>query len=927
MARLSRGPAPTRRALGSVVARTRLTAIVWTAAFLTAACTQLAPPNDDAEPATAPVRPVQVGSTRQALIGEPDPDSPAASAVVKLTDGAGLLKGSGLLITPRLVLTAGHVATIPNLQAEVWGVTYLVVGAASLSTGVPTNQTGRDVGLLRLQSEPSDLTYTSSKENIASILARRPGFTSVGLTSDQRFSFPIFGAAFGSDARERGAATSLVYDFFDAYWTSTPTTQKGDSGGPLYAERSDGSRDPIGVISGYAAGYGYGYAKLSRPDVIAFIKANAVDTSPSALWFRRHGKIAGDHWYGETDYVGPCDPARDTDCDHWYNEHDNCPRVDNVLQTDGDDDGVGDACDSCIEAYNPGQDNCNQRAEAAENPRHLGGVRTLGDVCDPIPCARAEAAETTKLDEVCVPATAPFQGQECTATPVSDAWHVTALGSYPVSGGGRFPAPRVVRDVPTEFRFCQNISRGGLDIQCDRPLTMLDARLLDPEVPDDPRRPWHRVTIGARPYAEPATWTYGETVTPLRWSYRADAARWFAGGQQLVPLPDGCSGDPSKCLDGVFWVHAKTDAGRSERFGSPANLTNRYEPVHPEAAAVSYCPLPAPELAWLDPPPPPRKQLAAEIAVPGFATFRKLGLGTRGATLVVPTYSEAGVLRGPAAMLRDDGSLVGATSSPGCGEPRLDTGLAERFRELAWASVVEPSPNLGGMDPDLVAVGLDGPQVVRSVAMKEGALVEGPPVSLGGGEPPPREAPLLVLSRVAGGLFLLGGDGTDDRTVYFHPIHGRWEKTPYELPEGQTAVAATFGFADHMLWIVLQDGSTGKLVRADLSLGVGHEVATFGLGETARPHLSVDRDGSVILARGGDATTDLVRFVPVGTKVQAEHLSPVAGRTIRGPLVDASVYTFVQRSAAGTRSVHHEASLSVAGARLKCPQECEGVLP
>lgn len=171
------------------------------------------------------------------------------------------------------------------------------------------------------------------------------------------------------------------------------------------------------------------------------------------------------------------------------------------------------------------------------------------------------------------------------------------------------------------------------------------------------------------------------------------------------------------------------------------------------------------------------------------------------------------------------------------------------------------------MDPDLVAVGLDGPQVVRSVAMKEGALVEGPPVSLGGGEPPPREAPLLVLSRVAGGLFLLGGDGTDDRTVYFHPIHGRWEKTPYELPEGQTAVAATFGFAD------------------------------------------------------------LVRFVPVGTKVQAEHLSPVAGRTIRGPLVDASVYTFVQRSAAGTRTVHHEASLSVAGARLKCPQECEGVLP
>lgn len=60
-------------------------------------------------------------------------------------------------------------------------------------------------------------------------------------------------------------------------------------------------------------------------------------------WLNQHAKSA-DFWYGEVDYTGACDTARDPDCDHWYTEHDNCPAVANPQQVDSDDDGVGDGC-------------------------------------------------------------------------------------------------------------------------------------------------------------------------------------------------------------------------------------------------------------------------------------------------------------------------------------------------------------------------------------------------------------------------------------------------------------------------------------------------------------------------------------------------------------------------------------------------------
>jgi hypothetical protein len=47
-----------------------------------------------------------------------------------------------------------------------------------------------------------------------------------------------------------------------------------------------------------------------------------------------HGKDANTFWYGEADYTGACQPARDPDCDYWYSEHDSLPTTFNPQQVE-----------------------------------------------------------------------------------------------------------------------------------------------------------------------------------------------------------------------------------------------------------------------------------------------------------------------------------------------------------------------------------------------------------------------------------------------------------------------------------------------------------------------------------------------------------------------------------------------------------------
>jgi len=143
---------------------------------------------------------------------------------------------------------------------------------------------------------------------------------------------------------------------------------KGDSGGPLFVEGPDRTREVIGIYSGTLVRPFVPFvevmrwADITRGENRSWVLGRVLESNVpeklrhTAAWRAAHGR-ADDDWWGELDYSGPCDAERDRDCDGWWDagpiRHDNCPlercdgdaeRCANPDQADLDDDGVGDAC-------------------------------------------------------------------------------------------------------------------------------------------------------------------------------------------------------------------------------------------------------------------------------------------------------------------------------------------------------------------------------------------------------------------------------------------------------------------------------------------------------------------------------------------------------------------------------------------------------
>ncbi len=295
--------------------------------------------------------------------------------------------------------------------------------------------------------------------------------------------------------------------------------QDGDSGGPLFTKRPDGSRDVFGITQGFQDNSNNQlvnsgvWVDITTSDAKAWIVANASDPnrrqSTNPTWYAQHPLPQGqpEWWLGDVEYTGLCNVSNDADCDHWTDEHDNCPFAFNPDQADNDDNGVGDVCepcpcdpsndpdkdrkctscqginarcqaacasatafDNCPEAYNPGQENCNVEAETAAGQR-IGTVSTLGDVCDPVPCPQGSTNTAVPASPICCP-NPNNQGQQCLLGKVFSTIEITPIGSHPLNNvvtkaqalagldNGLLLGGTIVAGRPTgahaELRYCQS---------------------------------------------------------------------------------------------------------------------------------------------------------------------------------------------------------------------------------------------------------------------------------------------------------------------------------------------------------------------------------------------------------------------------------------------------------------------------------------
>jgi hypothetical protein len=749
-----------------------------------------------------------------------------------------------------------------------------------------------------------------------------------------------------SPERRRGPTSELLR--FGGYWQGeAPDLVGGNSGGPLYTVEATGRRlFGVAVRGGGPGGTTNVWCDITEPGNASWLKQNARETRRTPTWRIRHG-FGVDTPYGAVDYTGACDTVRDPDCDHWYTEHDNCATTFNPNQDDQDDDGRGDVCDNCVEVKNPSQANCNLAAEEARfAAQEFGspGAREayiVGDACDPVPCPAGNADEVEWTDTNCVRV---GDHDECTSRRRASTFRTPTVGSSQMNPPGQDPVTSVVPGVVTEFRFCKSVELPNYIVNCADPSVMKDEQLDFGEVSNNPARPWHRVRFGATTPATTRTWDYGLTRTLIRWRHEDDVAAWFASttnGFYGIRLPDSCTTNPASCLDGVFWMHAKTNVGRAER--GISDLSNRFTHVVPERGTVGYCPMLPEGIIVQDPSPeggvgvPEWEVVLGSKARVGLAPGR-MGADPRSSVLAVPMVSSVHARVGPIGALRDDGFVVplaagvGASPEPACTDKSATGAFAKLTTKVRWGSNVDPNGWSSVLGPELIAVGLDDSNEPRAARLVGDTLDEvpkrtGPLVAIAGEEGPQGvTAPLLVFSPAAGGFYALGGTQASNAQpsldVWFHPLPGPWQHVT-RFENRDAVLAATYSFADRHLWMVVapEDVEKGyRLQRLSPVDGAHEEVYQFAYRTGAKPILTVDRDGSILLSMARATETGQARFWHDEQGYHAQRIAPLAGKLHRPIVVDDVDYASVLETASHLQ-VSRATELDTLGSAVACPCE------
>lgn len=422
---------------------------------------------------------------------------------------------------------------------------------------------------------------------------------------------------------------------------------------------------------------------------------------------------------------------------------------------------------------------------------------------------------------------------------------------------------------------------------------------------------------------------YPSATTTNRWFYQADYDFWLSNpGVPLIPLPADTTGCElsgalaGTCLNGVFWLNADTPAGQAEH---GAQLANFYIDWQPDVLRL-YCPEPPLHVSTFAAQAAPA---STPFAGPATGELLWASTGVDRSFDVLPNPETQLIVRAPfgtLGALQRDGSVIALSddgSSP-CRGNAIDQPSALVVATRRWSSASEPSGIVRGLSSRIQAAAVteDGTGIADLAIDSAGtlslsssteellSLVDATAVD--GPSPPPRGSFTSVFSRVAGGAFVIGGidsNGATLRDAWFVPLGGSWSALSLGSVQLGSVLAATYAFGDDHLWIADESVEAGtpkekkraRLLRVDPAGGgasVAFSVPRRRQGLT--PFLSVDRDGSALLALADDQRFVLVRLRIKPNGMVIGRIRAERGKLVRAPIVDRFGYSFILAAADGT---------------------------